>query len=565
MCLPLFISTSIFSQTPAQNPISENPVLADIVTLETSISAIADEQCDQSSKVAFETNDIFDLTEADTKIFHRWANALHYNTLPSTLANESAFFLKKCDITEQDLHELERHLRGQSYLRDALVTQDSDGQMLVKTWDNWSLTPTLDYGRKGGVNEYAIGIKDHNLLGLGIDADFEYFTNEQRSGYKVHIISPLYLGENINTDVRLTDNDDGSSQAVFVIKNFVSFDTPYAYKIGFDNFRQIDTLRQNGRQVAQFNHKKSHQILHWEKLYADTEYSTLRYGLGFTHEEHLFYHNEVGDQSVPGFGVLPQDRELSYPFASAEYVQKDYRELRNFNLINQIEDFNLGWHGIVLVGSDISSPVNKSEPNTSQNLPSASLIYRASLSKGIEIGGSGFLFLNAHAEGERYDGTTAANRSLFRFSSEYFHTFNSYWGGYIKNENVVSNNQFVDSPIAIGGESGVRGYPLQYQHGANTSQLTIEARFYPRINLYKFFELGAAAFVDIGKAYGDSAITSNSPNSNSSTLASVGIGARLYSTHSSEAQVIHFDLIKPLSSDTNVSNFEFRVTTKHSF
>ena len=48
-------------------------------------------------------------------------------------------------------------------------------------------------------------------------------------------------------------------------------------------------------------------------------------------------------------------------------------------------------------------------------------------------------------------------------------------------------------------------------------------------------------------------------------MASVGLGARLYSTHSSESRVIHIDIIKPITSDANVNSVEFRITTKKSF
>jgi hemolysin activation/secretion protein len=113
----------------------------------------------------------------------------------------------------------------------------------------------------------------------------------------------------------------------------------------------------------------------------------------------------------------------------------------------------------------------------------------------------------------------------------------------------------------LGDDSGVRGYPLNYQHGERTTQFTLEARYYPHINIYKLFELGGAAFIDAGKAFGNSPVA----NVNTSVLASVGIGARFYSTHSSDAQVIHLDLVKPLSTDTNVNGIEFRITTKHSF
>jgi hemolysin activation/secretion protein len=210
----------------------------------------------------------------------------------------------------------------------------------------------------------------------------------------------------------------------------------------------------------------------------------------------------------------------------------------------------MGWHLSALLGKDFSG--NSIAPNA---------LWRTSFSKGIQTSASGYLFFNASFDGEIYQQMTNNDRYLLSFSTEYFHKFNDSWGAYAKNTNMFSKNQFLDQPIALGDDSGVRGYPLQYQHGTHATQLTLEARYYPHINIYKMFELGGAAFVDTGKAYGDSLIT----NTTTSTLASVGIGARLYSTHSSDAKVIHFDIVKPLSSDININSLEFRISTKHSF
>jgi len=102
---------------------------------------------------------------------------------------------------------------------------------------------------------------------------------------------------------------------------------------------------------------------------------------------------------------------------------------------------------------------------------------------------------------------------------------------------------------------------LQYRHGKHSTQFTFETRYYPHINIYKLLELGGAAFIDTGRVFGQSEQLSNQPN----WMSSVGIGARFFSTHSSESNVIHVDIIKPVSSAPNVNSVEFRITTKHSF
>ncbi len=189
------------------------------------------------------------------------------------------------------------------------------------------------------------------------------------------------------------------------------------------------------------------------------------------------------------------------------------------------------------------------------------MIWQSNVSKGIDILENSFLFFEATFEGEIYQKTDELNRLLLTFNTAYFHKFNESWGAYFNNVNVLSNNQFIDVPIDLGGETGIRGFPLQYQHGKHSTQFTFETRYYPHINIYKLLELGAAAFIDTGRVFGQSELSKNQ----SPWMTSIGIGARFYSTHSSEARVIHIDIIKPVSSDPNVNSIEFRITTKHSF
>ncbi len=153
-----------------------------LLTCRAQAANATDDNCNQKDKIEFKTNDIFNLEDSDTIFLHRWANFFHIKTKNKTLYNEAAFFIKKCDVSQADLEELERHLRGKKYIRDTRVSRNENSDKItVETWDNWSLMPTVDFGRKGGKNKYAIGIKDRNFLGLGIDAELESFTNEQYS------------------------------------------------------------------------------------------------------------------------------------------------------------------------------------------------------------------------------------------------------------------------------------------------------------------------------------------------------------------------------------------------
>lgn len=508
--------------------------------------AIGEDICDQTDDVTFVTNDIFDLSDKDTIFLHEWANFFHIKTKNITLLNESAFFLDKCQISKDDLQELERHLRSKKYIRNASVKYNEDNKVEVTTWDNWSLLPTASFGRKGGSNTFSVGIKDRNLLGLGIDTELEYYSNDQRTGYAILTQFPLFLNNNINANIRFSNNDDGTSEAIFLQKKFVSFDTKNAFNVGFDNFNQTDTQYENGIESNQYAHQQVFSTVSWHWLHRNSSKNTLRFGAGYTNEEHNFL--TIPDSTI--VSTIPKNRKFNYPFLSVDYLQKDYRKLINLNLINHIEDFNLGWNATANIGSDLSS--NEGAPT---------LIWQSNVSKGIDILENSFLFFEANFEGEIYRNSDEVNRLLFSFNTSYFHKFNESWGAYFNNRNVLSKNQFIDTPIVLGGETGIRGFPLQYQHGKQSTQYTFEARYYPHINIYKLLELGAAAFVDTGRVFGQSELSQNQ----SPWMTSIGLGARFYSTHSSEARVIHVDIIKPITADPNVNSIEFRLTTKHSF
>jgi hypothetical protein len=478
------------------------------------LAASEDRKCDQTENVNFLSYNIFDLTNKDTIFLHRWANFLHIKTKQKTLINESAFFLNKCQINDDDLLELERHLRKEKYIRDAAVTYHEDNTIEVQTWDNWSLMPTVDFVRKGGQNKFAIGMQDRNLLGLGIDAEIEYFSNAQRTGYKFKTRFPLYLKNNTNASIRMPRNDHGTSEAVLMQKKFVSFNTNNAYKIGFNNFNQIDTQYKYGVESNKYIHYQYYSTANWQWLHQDSVNDNLRFGLGYTHEKLSFLAlTETGLTSTLPSEILPSNRTFNYPFLSVEYLQKDYRKLTNLNVINHIEDFNSGWIATASVGSDLT-----------QKKDSPKLVWKSHLSKGFDVFGDAIWLFEASFEGEVYDNSEHENRLLLNINTEYFHKFNDKWGVYFKKVNLLGKNQFLDSPVVLGGESGVKGYPLQYQHGDHSTHFTFETRYYPHINIYKLIELGGAAFIDTGRVFGQPELSQNP----SLWMTSVGLDARFF-------------------------------------
>ena len=503
--------------------------------------------------INFNPQPIFDESKEDSIFLHRWANALHTTTREFTLKNEAAFFLAKCEKGTAELAELERHLRSKKYIKDASVTAIKNvthGRTIdIKTWDTWSLMPALSFGRKGGVNTYSFGIKDRNLLGLGINAEVKSYTNIQRSGYRLVGTIPLYQKMNTNLSLKLADNDDGEQQTFRLHKSFASFHTKYAFNIGLNEETRVDTIYQNDSIQTFFFHELSYKTVNYAWLVENNNHSVFRLNLGITQDHHLFY--PLNNNHLVGLPVnqLPNNREFIYPWLGIEYIEKNFKKMTNIHLITQIEDFNHGWQITSSFGI-----------GNGKNLNSAWLFWQANIKKGFTLNDDGLLLMNLSMSGDIYD--QGHNRILSSIHTEYFHKLSKNWGFYINNVNVLSDNQYQDQPITMGGNLGLRGFPLEYQHGKHSIKLTSELRYYPQINILKIFDVAGAIFFDAGKVFGDAI----EENIEKDWLVSSGIGLRFYSPHTGgNHNIIHLDLAFPQSDNPNIDGVEIRVQAKKSF
>jgi hemolysin activation/secretion protein len=128
---------------------------------------------------------------------------------------------------------------------------------------------------------------------------------------------------------------------------------------------------------------------------------------------------------------------------------------------------------------------------------------------------------------------------------------------YLSAQINAADNLLYGEQTLLGGETGLRGYPLGYQTGDKSALISAEKRFhfnwYP-LHIAKF---GAVAFADIGSAWGK--------GNKAHLLADVGIGLRIVPTRSSSAKIFHFDLAFPLIDQDKVDKYQFVVKTSYSF
>ncbi|MCG9695382.1 ShlB/FhaC/HecB family hemolysin secretion/activation protein [Shewanella sp. Isolate11] len=508
-----------------------------------------------ASNIVVVSHAIFDESDPDAFFIHRWANYLHINTRESTTLNHLSFE-KNQAVTQKDLDEAQRILRKEPYIRDAKVSfaeadpeaesaPDGSQSILVETWDNWSLLPTFSAGRSGGENTFSAGLKEDNLLGYGIRTRLKYQSDANRTGYKLAFRVPMdSLARHSTLSVNFYDNSDGEAAMVDFTKPFYTLDDTNMYSTTYVNDLRVDTIRQNGMDINEFEHKIDYANLQYGwRINKQDDWRT-RLSVGITQDKNQF-DNIVSFPNSP----LPQDRDFLYPWVSFQYLQDDFRVLNNVHLINKNEDFNLGWQHYIKLGFETLDTGDSSPVGYHLNLFS---------SRGFQQDDH---LLMLALKGEGTFATTQADYFKATALAEYFYQIAPKWTAYSKVRLSTSKNNYLDRTFAMGDETGVRGYPNDYQHGDNQWLVTAELRNYPNLNLYQIAELGWALFTDYGQASGG-------PDQNNETtkpIGSIGIGARIYSSRSSYGNVAHIDFSMPYNSGEHVNSWEWRFQVKNHF
>ncbi|PHQ72726.1 MAG: hypothetical protein COB74_09605 [Shewanella sp.] len=505
-------------------------------------------------KIVVSSNPIFDESDPEAFFIHRWANYLHINTREPVILNK--LNLEAGDrVTQKDLDEAQRLLRYEPYIRDAkvsLVEKASDADiteegdtLLVETWDNWSLLPTFSLSHSGGESKYAIGIKEDNLLGYGIRTRIKYQSNADRSGYKISLEAPLdSFIKHSKVAFNYQDNSDGEAIQLYFNKPFYTLDTKDMYSAMYSDDLRVNTLRQNGMDINEFAQQDDFNSLTYGWRVSKSDNSRTRIITGITQDKSQFANTEKYPDSE-----LPQDRDFLYPWLAYEYLQDDFKVLNNVHFIDYNEDFNLGWHHYLKFGLETQDTGNGSAFGYHLNWKTTRGYQADAELLLLEFDGSGVF------------ATSQKDFYKINMMAEYFYQISPKWTAYVKTRLSTSKNNYLDKTFALGDDTGIRGYPNDYQHGDNQWLFTTEIRNYPNINLYQLAELGWAAFVDIGQAYGGS----DENNEVSSPIGSIGIGARIYSSRSSYGSVAHIDLSLPFTSGVEVNSWEWRFQVRNRF
>jgi hypothetical protein len=562
----------------AEPPGAVSPPPAGLIDRETLEAAAAGKTI---GSVHVVTENIFDPRKpGEGHGLFRLVNRLHRTTRPEVI--ERQLLLQPGDrFSPEAARESERLLRANRFLYEASIHPvDGDAgkvDLEVLTRDVWTLQGGLNFHRAGGTNSTEFDLEDENVLGTGKDLQVARKSDVDRTSKLVRYRDPSLGGSRALLDFELAANSDGGTRVLALDRPFFALDTRWALGAGALHDDRIDRLYDGGQVAGGFRQQRD-----FFEAYAGLSPglagdAAQRFRFGFTYDRERFAPAAgvlppglldgipAGPAAAPGghpsdraaFGglIAGADRTLAYPWIGYEYCEDGFVTIRDFDKIHRIEDVNLG--RVLSARLGWSSPAFGGDRTR--------LILSGTATDGWTFGERQFLLLRADLSGRLRQGSVE-NGELSGGFRYYRRTFGD--GLFVaKVSGVMAQRLDLENQLLLGGDNGLRGYPLRYQSGDRRFLVTLEQRFYASREFFHLLHAGAAVFFDAGRAWFVEPPPSflSPPAAQRQMLKDAGVGLRLGSSRSAQGAIIHLDLAVPLDRGRSIKGVQYLVTTSQTF
>ncbi len=510
--------------------------------------------------VRLDRQNVFDLSrpEEDTTLF-RVANWLHIRTREQTVATQLLF--RPGDLYDARLlQESERLLRGNAFLRDARIRpvawHDGVVDVEVVTQDLWTLNPGIAIGRSGGSGSSGMGISELNLLGLGSELGVSVKKNVDRSSRTLSYRDRQVAGSWWGMAAQYSNNSDGRSQELALDHPFYALDTRWAAGAMTRSVQRVESQYELGQVVGQFRVDHHSSTVYAGRSDGLVDGWVTRWTAGLTREEHSIdpLAMPVPLLAAPGWaGTPPTQRQLTFPWLGVQLVEDDFVKTRNQDQIGRTEDFQLGWQAHARVG--VATPGFGSDRDA--------LVFDASVARATQDTPAQTLQVAASASGRVESGHLAG--ALFSASARYHRRHSPQAASFVSVSVDHGVRLDADQQLLLGGDNGLRGYPMRYQSGSGRWLFTAERRAFSDWYPWRLFNVGGAVFFDMGRTWGSMGSPDAAGTAAQGALRDLGFGLRLGNSRSALGNVVHIDLAFPLDGDASIRKVQFLIETRRSF
>jgi outer membrane protein assembly factor BamA len=468
---------------------------------------------------------------------YRLANRLHLHTHAGAV--EAALLFRTGQPYQgRLLKETERNLRQLNFLREPTVRpvawHDGVVDILVETHDVWTLQVGPSYSRTGGKNAASLEVKDQNLFGFGKTLLVGYSSDVDRKSTYFGWQDPSVFGSRWVDALHWANNSDGHDRSATLYRPFYALEVRHGAGMSMVDTLGTDTRYRLGQEYDHYRHalRSFDAYLGWSPgLHSGY---TLRLSAGWRSENDTFTPIYTGNPPVnEALAPIPADRDLVYPYLRAEWIADKFATTRNLNLIGRTEDLHFGARAMLMFG--LATPAVGADRHA--------VIGAGHVDYGWHLTESQQLFANAGFTGRMQQGRVADLRSSVD-AAWYWRTSRRTLT-HVRISGDSGQALDLDHYFLLGGDNGLRGYPLRYQEGSGRALVRVEERLFTDWTLWRLFDVGGAVFYDAGRTYGSNPV--DTPQLG--WLRDVGVGVRLGNNRSSLGNVVYIDLAAPLDGE----------------
>jgi hypothetical protein len=343
-----------------------------------------------------------------------------------------------------------------------------------------------------------------------------------------------------------SDSSDGSQRSFQAIHPFYSLDAPWSTKITALSFDRTVSRYNLGNIVDQFNDNQSSYELSGGVSGGLVDGWVKRLTFGMRYDRNSFLQTPLTPLPAKG---LPPDRTLSYPFVGFDILQDAFKKVGDQNEIGKTED--------LYFGTEITAEIGWSDGAFGADRNAVMLAAKAL--RGLELPNQQQLFLSGDFSSRVEEGRP--KNLIADAAAKYYWRWRENWLLYAGLSGTTTDALDPDMQLLLGGDNGLRGYPLRFESGTTRALFTVEQRVFTDWYPFRLARVGAAVFADVGRTWGSGVIGNSDPG----LLKDVGFGLRLGNTRTGLGNVLHIDVAFPLDRIAGIQQVQFLVQTLQTF
>ena len=508
------------------------------------------------ASVTIESNNVFSTdSPPEDKLLYRAANDIHVRTREAVIARELLFQVG--DLYDPALvDETERNLRALPFIRrvetQATVNTAGAVDIVVRTYDSWSLEVVANFKRAGGSTSLKGGVTDHNILGEGKLGSAVYNHDGLSESKDFAYQDPQFMHtKHLIYSMSAHAAPGSQNYALSLNRPFYASIVPRAMggtatyvKNSISTFSGQAPIGTGQTPAGSVSKGVVEAGLNYGVAIATSTERTRRVTFGI-----LAHHADYTAIPNAASGPIPQREQLGFLQLAGDFTEVDFLTVRRINKFTHDEDYNLGLSILPIIAW---APFVRAVGSTqSQFVPGVTA------TKGFTWGDQ-LLLLNSGYSSKYVNGFNS-NRIATAGASYYIRglTYQT-----LAFHSALDLGWHLDpaAPLVLGESSGLRGYGLSAFNGDRRFLFNIEDRLFVWDELFRLLDVGAVFFYDSGYAW---------PTSSSIKLGdlknSVGMGLRLAPSRSADNNPVRIDLAYALNDNQTRSRWSLSIQAGQAF